>query len=298
MTDHRRSSTIAILAILAVFAGGVIVSARMLAGGGLLPRGDRVAVLPLEGAILAEDAFVERLDRYRRDDRIRGFVIDIESPGGTVGASQAIYEAIRSLREEDGRPVVAWMGDVAASGGYYAAVAADSVFALPGTITGSIGVIMEFPNAAELYRKVGLGWEVVKSGEHKDIGSLARPLNEGDRVILQGLVDDVHAQFVEAVAANRPLSRGEIESLADGRVFSGRQAAELGLVDRVATREEAIAVAGRMAGLGSDPRIERPEERGFGLWDLVFGSAVGARGLLRTWGPRHSGTPRLLYEWR
>jgi len=289
----------AIIAVLALFGTGVVVSMRLLLGGHILPTGGRVALLPLRGTIVDEEWFVDELEYLREDGGVRAFVIEIESPGGTVGASQSIYEAIRDLREEDDRPVIAWMGDVAASGGFYAAMGADSVLALPGSITGSIGVIMEFPNAEELLRKVGLGWEIVKSGEHKDLGNPTRPLSDEDRVILQALVDDVYRQFLEVVTENRPLAAEEVERLADGRVFSGRQAAELGLVDRLGTLDDAIAVAGRMAGLGEDPGLAHPRERRIGLWDLILGlTGAEARGLLRTLVPMHSGTPRLLYEWK
>ncbi len=300
-SSASRGPVLAIVGILVLFGLGALLSIRMLTVGGVLPAAGRVAIVPLRGAIEDEHEFVRTLDGFRRDGSVRAFVVEIESPGGTVGASQAIYGAIRGLRDEDEdeRPVIAWMGDVAASGGFYAAMGADSVFALPGTITGSIGVVMEFPNAEELYRKVGIGWEVVKSGEHKDMGNPARGLRESDRLILEGLVQDVHAQFVDAVADNRPLGRGEVAELADGRIFSGRQAAELGLIDRVADLEEAVSVAGRMAGLGSEPRTERPREVRLGLWDLLFGvSETEARGLLQTLVPIHSSTPRLLYEWR
>lgn len=297
--DPRRTTLWAIIAVLALFGTGVVISMRLLLGGEVLSVGERVAVLPIRGAIVDEQWFVDELEYLREDGGVRAFVIEIESPGGTVGASQSIYRAIHDLREEDDRPVIAWMGDVAASGGFYAAMGADSVLALPGTITGSIGVIMEFPNAEELLRNVGLGWEIVKSGEHKDLGSPTRPLSAADREILQALVDDVYRQFVDVVVENTALEAPEVERLADGRIFSGRQAVELGLVDRLGTLDDAIAVAGRMAGLGEDPRLQHPRERRIGLWDLVLGlTDAEARGLLRTWVPMHSGTPRLLYEWK
>jgi protease-4 len=295
----RRNTIIGIIAVFALFGTGVVISARMLMGERLLPRGARVAVVPLRGVILEERDFIRTLEAFEADGGIRAFVIEIESPGGAVGASQSVYEAIRSLRDEQDRPVVAWMGDVGASGAYYAAMGADSVFALPGTVTGSIGVIMEFPVAEELYRKVGVTWEVVKSGEYKDTGSPGRRLTEADRAILGAMVEDMHEQFVDAVAGNRPLPREEIEALADGRVFSGRQAVELGLVDGVGTLDDAVAVAGRMAGLGERPRVQRPREPRPGLWERLLGVAgAEARGLLTTLVPMHSGTPRLLYEWK
>ncbi len=301
MADNKRNTLIWLFVVFGIFGVGVVLSARWLMGGAVLPAGDRVAVVPLRGAIVAEEGFLAALNRFRDDRGVRAFVIEIESPGGAVGASQAIYEAIRSLRDEDEdeRPVIAWMGDVAASGGYYAAMGADSVFALPGTITGSIGVIMEFPNAEELYQKIGVEWQVVKSGMFKDAGSNSRALSDADREILQGLVQDVHEQFVDVVAANRPLDRSAVELLADGRVYSGRQAREVGLIDGLMTLEEAIERAGQMAGLGADPSVVRPAEPTFRLWDLLGGvSVTEAQGLLRTLSPIRSGTPRLLYEWR
>ncbi len=297
--DSKRSTIVAFLLIFGVFGIGVVLSIRLLMGDALLPAGDRIAVVPLRGAIVSEDAFVATLDAFRRDRSVRAFVIEIESPGGAVGASQSIFEAIRRLRDEEDRPVLAWMGDVAASGGYYAAVGADSIYALPGTLTGSIGVIMEFPNAQGLYEKIGLDWEVVKSGEHKDMGSTSRPLAASDREILQAMVADVHAQFVDAVAQNRPLDRARVSELADGRIYSGRQAYDLGLVDGLGTLDDVIELAGQMAGLGEDPSVVRPHEATISVWDLIRGvTDTEAQGLLRTFAPMRSGTPRLLYEWR
>jgi protease-4 len=207
----------------------------------------RVAVLPVIGVIDSERQFVEDLQRFRDDPSVRAFVLEIRSPGGGVGASQAMYGELERLRREDDRPLVAWIGDIGASGGYYVALPADSIFALPGSITGSIGVIMQFPNAEELFRKVGVELEVVKSGRLKDLGSPVRELSEEERQVLQGLVDDVWNQFVEAVVLGRELDRARVEELADGRVFSGEGAWEEGLVDRLGTFQDALNTAGRMA---------------------------------------------------
>ena len=191
------------------------------------------------------------------------------------------------------------MGDVGASGGYYAAVGADSVYALPGTMTGSIGVIMEFPNAEEFFRKVGVDWEVVASGEHKDLGGLGRSLSPEGRDILEDVVGDVHEQFVEVVSENRNLDRETVLGLADGRIFSGRQANELGLVDGLMTLSETISLAGRMADLGTDPTIVRPREPTIGLFDILGGLSIGdARAWLGSLAPLRPGAPRLLFELR
>jgi len=297
--SHNSRTTWAIALILLVFAAGVYLSSRALLGRDGLFAGSRVAVLPVEGIITSERLVLGHLETFRRDGSVRAFVIEIRSPGGSVGASQSIYREIRKLREMDDRPIVAWMGDIAASGGYYVSLAADSVYALPGTLTGSIGVIMEFPNASELMRKVGVEWEVVKSGEHKNMGSPSRPLSDADREILEGVVLDVWDQFVDAVAENRPIDRADVVTLADGRIFSGEQAMELGLIDGIATLNEAIDAAGRMAGLGERPQTVRPRPRRVRWIDLLLGlTETKARHLLEILPSVPSVTPRLLYEWR
>ena len=299
MTYDKRNTVIALLALLGLFGVGAILSIWWTVGSTSFLAGGRVAVVPLRGVIEDEAAFTKALDGFREDPGVRAFVIEIESPGGTVGASQSIFEAIRELRDDDDRPVLAWMGDVGASGGYYAAVGADSVYALPGTMTGSIGVIMEFPNAEELFRKVGVDWEVVASGEHKDLGGLGRALSPEGREILEGVVGDVHEQFVEVVSENRNLDRETVLGLADGRVFSGRQANELGLVDGLMTLSETIELAGRMADLGPDPTIVRPREPTLGLFDILGGLSIGdARAWLGSLAPLRAGAPRLLFELR
>lgn len=301
MSEKSRSSFLAIGLLLLFFAAGAYLSVRLATGERIpLMDGRRVAVLPLEGPILGERSFLRSLETYRGQSGIGAFVLEIRSVGGSVGASQAIYHTVRRLREEDERPVVAWIGDVGASGGYYVALAADSVYALPGSLTGSIGVIMEIPNAQELLRKVGVGVEVVKSGEHKDLGSPVRPMSPQDREVLEGIVDDVYGQFVDAVAENRPLPRDSVLSLADGRVFTGEQAVEAGLVDGIATLEEAVDAAGRMAGLGARPPTVRPRERDrLTLLDLLTGvSRSEIRGLVEAVRGVAASGPRLLYEWR
>ncbi len=299
MIYDKRNTVIALLALLGLFGVGAILSIWLTVGNTSFLAGGRVAVVPLRGVIEDEAAFTRALDGFREDPGVRAFVIEIESPGGTVGASQSIFEAIRELRDEDDRPVLAWMGDVGASGGYYAAVGADSVYALPGTMTGSIGVIMEFPNAEELFRKVGVDWEVVASGEHKDLGGLGRALSPEGREILEDVVGDVHEQFVEVVSENRNLDRETVLGLADGRVFSGRQANELGLVDGLMTLSETIALAGRMAGLGTDPTIVRPREPTISLFDILGGLSIGeAQTWLGSLAPLRPGAPRLLFELR
>ncbi len=297
---QSRNGALGILLILLLFASGAILSARLLFGDrvpGLTH--DRVAVLPITGIIDSERQFVKDLNAFREDPSVQAFVVEIRSPGGGVGASQAIYGELERLRREDERPVIAWIGDVGASGGYYVALPADSIFALPGSITGSIGVIMQFPNAEELFRKVGVELEVVKSGRLKDIGSPVRELSEEERRVLQDLVDDVWNQFVEAVMQGRDMDRSRVEELADGRIFSGERALTMGLIDRIGTLQDALDVAGEMAGLGTRPHTVRPTRQRIGLLDLLLGGIEETR--LASWVAPVTGgapnTPRLRYEW-
>lgn len=255
----------------------VIVAAR--GGQGLAPGG-RIAVLNIDGIIGDDAEFLRHLRRFRDNASVRGYVVNINSPGGVVAPSQSIYQELRRIRSEDGVPVVASIGGVGASGGYYVALAADSIFALPGSITGSIGVIMEIPDVSELMNKVGVQMQTIMSAEHKDVGSPFRPLGAGDRAILDTLVLDVYAQFVEAVAEDRDLDRVAVQRVADGRILSGRQALAERLIDRLGNREDALSTAGVMAGLGPRPRTIRPPEPRFTVRDLLFGRTA-ARALVR-----------------
>lgn len=240
-----------------------------------LGLGGRIALIEVNGIIGDDQAFLRDVRRLRRDGSVRGWVVAINSPGGVVAPSQSMYGTLQRLREEDGVPVVASIGSVGASGGYYVAMAADSVVALPGSITGSIGVIMEYPNVRELMDRIGVDMEVVMSGDQKDMGSPFRAMDPEDREILQALVTDVHEQFIEEVATARGLSSEAVRMLADGRVLSGRQAEGAGLVDRLGNLDDAIDLAGRLAGLGADPRVIRPpRERRSWLLDAVLGEST------------------------
>ena len=305
MSDQNRSTLIAVVALLLVFGAGAYMAATTLLGGSLplVPTADRVAVLPVEGVITAgtSDRVLGELRRFEEDGSVRAYVLEIRSPGGTVGASQSLYREFRRRRDEGDRPVVAWIGDVGASGGYYVALAADSVYALPGSITGSIGVIMQFPDAGELLDRTGLRFEVVKSGEHKGAGSVFRSLDPADREVFRSLVLDSYGQFLDAVADNRPMGRDRARELSDGAVFSGERAVGLGLVDDTATLSEAIDRAGLMAGLGEDPRTVRPRRERPGLLELVLGEgAFEVREGVSDWAAlaTEMSSPRLLYLWR
>jgi len=239
---------------------------------------DKIAVIELSGVMTSSHdvgsravsarKVIAQLEKYRHDDSVKAIVLRVDTPGGTVVAAQEIHGELLRLRASTGKKIVVSMGDLAASGGYYVACAADRVFASPGTLTGSIGVIMQFPNYQGLFGKVGLEMNTIKSGEFKDVGNGAREMSGRDRKLLQGLVDDVYSQFVEAVAAGRRMSAEQVRPLADGRIFSGRQAKQLGLVDELGDLDVAIAAAGKLAGIDGTPDVIREAPRR-GIWELL-----------------------------
>lgn len=234
---------------------------------GSLPGGARVAVVEVEGIILGSEAIVRELNDHRDNASVRAVVLRVNSPGGVVGPTQEIHVAIQRVRDR-GKPVVASLGAVAASGGYYVASAADRIYASPGTLTGSIGVVMQMANLEGLLKKVGVEYVVVKAGRYKDIGSFARAMTPEERRVLQALLDDVLGQFVEAVAEGRKLDRGVVSRFADGRIFSGQQAKRFQMVDALGGFDDAVEEAARLAGLPPKPKLILPRRR-FSLLDLL-----------------------------
>lgn len=239
-----------------------------------LPGGAKVAVVEVEGVIgagtdrgLDTESIVRTLGEYRDDPAVRAVVLRIDSPGGVVAPTQEIFTAVRRLREAK-KPVVASLGSVAASGGYYIAVSADRIFASPGTLTGSIGVIMQLANVEGLLKKVGVEYVVVKAGAYKDVGNFARAMTAEERRILQSLLDDVYDQFISAVAEGRGLEPQAVRAFAEGRIYSGRQAHGLKMVDDLGGLEDAIEAAAQMAGLPPKPKVLYPRRR-FSLRDLL-----------------------------
>jgi len=230
--------------------------------------GKRVAIVEVHGVIENSSEVVRQLRKYAQDSSVPAVVIDIDSPGGAVAPSQEIYEEANKLREK-GKKVIASMRTVGASGGYYVACAADTIVANPGTITGSIGVIFQFPVAEELFKKIGLRFEVVKKGEIKDIGTYTRHMTERERKSLQAVVDDTYDQFVDVIASRRSMSREDILKIADGSVFTGRQAKNLGLVDELGNLQDAIKIAGVMVGIKEYPRTIKETKRRITWFDLL-----------------------------
>jgi len=237
------------------------------AGGGGPLFGARVAVVELDGPIVDVDELVRELRAHRDNPLVKAVVIRINSPGGVVAPTQELHAALTRVRES-GKPVVASLGAVAASGGYYVAVAADKIYAHPGTLTGSIGVIMRLANVDGLMKKVGVDFVVVKAGRFKDIGNVARSMTPEERRLLQVMLDDVHAQFINAVEAGRKLDRAQVLGFADGRIVSGAQAKALNMVDALGGFEEALDGAAMLAGLSKPPRVIGPRRR-LSIMDLL-----------------------------
>lgn len=224
-----------------------------------LPIGSRLALIRIEGPIVDSKATIDELKEYTKDKSIKAIVLRIDSPGGAVAPSQEIYEEVKKAVAK--KKVIISMGSVAASGGYYISAPATRIIANPGTLTGSIGVIMEIPNLEGLMNKIGIKTEVIKSGRHKDMASIFRTMGKQERVILQGVMDNVHEQFMKAVSEGRKIRMEEVRKIADGRIFTGEQAKTYGLVDELGTLEDAIRTAATLAGLKEDPEVVSKKDK-------------------------------------
>ncbi len=230
--------------------------------------GENVALMRVEGPILDSKNAIEEIKDYVKDPSVKAIVMRVDSPGGVVPPCQEIYEEIKKAVSK--KKVVVSMGSAAASGGYYISAPASRIIANPGTLTGSIGVIMEIPNIEGLMSKVGVKTEVIKSGSHKDIASMFRTMGKEERIILQGVIDDVHKQFVDVIVEGRKMSPEDVRKIADGRVFTGKQALAIGLVDELGNLEDAIRVAAKLAGIKGEPNVVSKKEN-FSLIDLLRG---------------------------
>ena len=240
--------------------------------------GDTIALLRVEGPIIDVRWYLDQVRDFMDDDRIKGVVLRIDSPGGAVAPTQELYTEL--LRLSEVKPIVTSMGTVAASGGYYLSCATDWIVSNPGTITGSVGVIMEFTNLEDLFGKLGIRSLTIKSGKFKDTGNPMRPMTEEEERLLQAMIMDTYDQFVEAVLKGRPVNVDEVLPYLDGRVFTGRQAHELGLVDQLGNINDAIEKATEMAGLSEVPdQVYEPEKERPGLFGILFGASA-ARALV------------------
>ncbi len=233
------------------------------------PISGKVALVKIEGPILESKSIVDEIRGYVKDRSVKAIVLRINSGGGGVAPSQEIYSEVK--RAVATKQVVVSMGSVAASGAYYIASPATRIIANPGTITGSIGVIMEIPNLKEFLDKIGIKTEVVKSGKHKDIASVFRGIGKDERDILQGLMNDVHEQFISDVAESRKLPLENVRKIADARVYSGRQAIDIGLVDELGDLQHAIKVAATLAGIEGEPEVVSKKKKSL-FMELIEGN--------------------------
>jgi protease-4 len=236
-----------------------------------LPIGERVALIRIEGTIIDSKNTIDEIKEYTKDPSIKAIVLRIDSPGGAVAPAQEIYEEVRKAVAK--KKVVVSMGTVAASGGYYIASPASKIFANPGTLTGSIGVIMEIPNIEGLMNKLGIKTEVVKSGRHKDTASIFRGVKKEEREILQNVLDNVHGQFIKAVAEGRKMLYDDVKKIADGRIFTGEQALKAGLIDELGNLEDAVQSAAKLSGIKGEPVVVSKKEH-FTLINLLRGTVA------------------------
>jgi len=230
---------------------------------------DRVQVVEVDGELVQSKPILEQLKRYEDSNSVKAILLDIDSPGGGVAVSQEIYTEIKRLREKKDKIVVAYLSSTGASGAYYISCAANKIVANPGTIVGSIGVIAEWVNYADLLEWAKLREIVFKTGEFKDTGSPTRPITDNERKYFQGLIDDMYVQFLEAVASGRKLDLQEVRAMADGRVFTGRDAKARKLIDETGNFQDAVDLTAKLAGISGKPRLIRSTRQRVTLLDVL-----------------------------
>jgi protease-4 len=284
-TTLTKKSLLFVLVLLAFVGVSTIATEWMIQQG----TDNRIGIVDITGVIQSSQNIIKQIKSFRNDKHIRGIILRIDSPGGAVGPSQEIYDEVLKTRKS-GKIIYASMGTLAASGGYYIASAADQIFAHPGTLTGSIGVIMAFSNAQGLLEKIGLKPEIIKAGKYKDIGSPTRSMNQIEKSLLQDVVTDVHQQFIEAIANGRGMSIAEITKIADGRIFTGRQAYSLKLVDQLGGLQATIGQLAAKAGIIGAPNVIR-EKPNTGLLDWVLKTEISPSII------GYLSSPSLQYTW-
>ncbi len=289
---HPIVMVLIILMVTVLFLGTVMaIILKFFGPSSGLKFGEKIAVVPIKGIITDSEPIVSQLVKFKKDKRIKAIILRIDSPGGGLGPSQEIYREIRKTIKT--KKVIASMGSLAASGGYYTASAANKIVANPGTITGSIGVIVQYIELEELFKKIGVRLEVLKSGEFKDIGFPHRKLSKRDKEMITGLITDIQKQFVSAVAKGRGLSVEHVQEVADGRILTGAKAKELGLVDLLGNFQDAVDLTKKMVGIKGEVTLVFPEKARLRLWDLIFQNASSAfyRVVMNTL------QPRIEYRW-
>ena len=272
MRKHPVILGICLLVLVGLFFLLMAALAGAFFGQRTLAWGDCVGVVTVEGVIRNSREITRQLDDFGKDNSVKAIVVRIDSPGGGVTPAQEIHDAVLTVKKK--KKVVASMGAIAASGGYLIACAADRIVANPGTVTGSISAIMHFANVEELLKKIGLKSSVVKSGRFKDIGSPTRPMTEDEKALIQSLVDDTYDQFLDVVAKDRRISKEDLRKIADGRLFTGRQARKLGLVDELGDLSYAVRLAGTLSGIKDEPDVVYPPKKKSTFWELILQQAV------------------------
>lgn len=258
-----------ILFFILFFAGIFVMVLFVTPSNGFISSQDKIACIEINGVIINPRNTVKQIKKYSEDKSIDALVIRLETPGGSAAASQEIYDALVKAKES-GKVVIASMGNIAASGGYYIACSAQKIIANPGTLTGSIGVILSFLNYEELADKIGFTAVTIKSGEFKDTGNPYRKAKPEELKLLQEVTDDIHNQFIETVHKSRNIDMKILRDIADGRSFTGRQAKELHLVDELGGYEDAIQQAIALANISKDAKIIREKRKKHTLFNLLF----------------------------
>ena len=275
MKQKRIFIGLGVIAALLIFFIAILFFVGRCSGGksSRFAFGDKIAIVEVKGVITQSSGIIEELQQYLEDDGVKAIILRIDSPGGGVGPAQEIHREILKIKPK--KKVVTSMGSVAASGGYYIACASDLIVANPGTITGSIGVIMQFSNLEELLKKIGIKGVVLKSGEHKDIGSPFREMTLEEKRIMQEVLDNVHQQFIQAVAEGRKLDRSKVVQIADGRILTGEQAKNFGLVDKMGNLQDTIDITAKMVGIEGKPNVLYPKRR-LSIWELLMRDMASA----------------------
>ncbi|MEA2238228.1 MAG: protease [Thermoanaerobaculia bacterium] len=287
-----------LVVVIGILILGVVIAS--MAGNDTTSRGDvfgdKVAIIPIDGEILGSREAIDALHRYARNSSVKAIIMRINSPGGAIAPSQEIYEEIRNVRARSGKPIIASLDSVAASGGYYIASACDRIVANPGSITGSIGVILQWMETKDLLAWAKLKPETITSGPMKAAGSPYQDLTDEQRAYFQDIVTQLHSQFVRAVAAGRKgkLSEAEVRKMADGRVYTGEQALGLKLVDQLGNLDDAVGVAGKLGGISGRPGTIFPKKRTRGLFDVLSSDDSDTETAI---GRILSRRPRFLYQW-
>jgi protease IV len=233
--------------------------------------GDKIAVVDLEGVILSPKSTVDQLKKYADDDSVKAIILHVNSPGGGVAASEEIYREVKRIRDEKKKRIVAAIESVGASGAYYVSSATNKIYADEGSIVGSIGVISEWVNYGDLLHWAKLKAIVMKAGEFKDTGNPTREMTPSEQQYLQSLIDNMHSQFIQAVADGRKMKYQDVKVIADGKVWTGQQAASMKLIDQVADFQAAVKDTAKSVGIRGEPTLVRPEKERKTVLDLLFG---------------------------